>query len=295
MKAIALLTALWLSFGAAANALPPIKGADTITIKGDKTLSSVTKGSGASKIGAKSSTGLVPSNKLESSILQLSVNHKMLGDGTLLVGSKNLLFHVNRSDLSFCMTNSGKKVITFCRQSGKYYEVATDKFINPYSKSRAIIYGVSYKYIPMQLTGHEALLGINTDVYNCTQAYSAEMREKYKKREMAENQPEKCRGNYLKLAVEPAVLKLVNDLLAAPEVRQSMCLKLDIEQLDKGKMPYLSVSKISTLKMNDQTMHMFDVPSGLKRVANPEEVVQNEASGEAIRMMLEGGNHENYK
>ena len=80
---------------------------------------------------------------------------------------------------------------------------------------------------------------------------------------------------------------LANAMLAIPEVKDAICLEMDMEELGNEKIKYLSTSKVSNIKASEQILKQFEVPSGLKIVKHIEEVIQNESAGDAIKMMMD--------
>lgn len=282
MKAGPLLTILMLAACPCALALPPVKSpaATTQAVSASSKNKDVTTGATSAQASIKKPTS--------NGLMQFSMHQHLLGDCTVLIGPEQIAIRVHKSDLMFCLRKPYKTVTTYCRQTGKSYESDPAHFANPFTKSQAFLIGVVYKDIPLIKTGQKQVLGLKTDTYMASKSYSTDIRRRYLRKEISGSQPEKCLGNYLPFKADAPILNLANAMLATPEVKDAICLEMDMEELGNEKIKYLSTSKLSNIKANDQILKQFEVPRGLKPVKNIEEVIQNESAGDAIKMMMNG-------
>lgn len=294
MKAGFLLTILILSAFPGALALPPVKSpaASTQAVSASASSRSITASS-KSKVATTGATSAQSSAlKQTHGLMQFSMNQHLIGDCTVLIGPEQIAIRVHKSDLFFCLRKPYKTVTAYCRQTGKRHESDLAHFINPFSKSQAFLSGAIYKDIPMVKTGQKQVLGLKTDTYMASKAYSTDIRSRYLRREVSGSQPEKCLGSYLPFKADTPILSLASAMLATPDVKDTICLEMDMDELGNEKIKYLSTSKLSNIKASEQVLTQFEVPRGLKLVKHIEEVIQNESAGDAIKMMMnDDGSH----
>lgn len=290
MRAGLLLSILLLAACPSALALPPVKSAAATNQAVSNTASSrsITTSTKSKDATTSATSYQTRSQKPTHGLMQFVMNQRLIGDCTVLIGPEQIAIRVHKSDLFFCLRKPYKTVTTYCRLTGKCYESDPAHFANPFSKSQAFLYGVVCKDIPMIKTGQKQVLGLTSDTYMASKAYSADIRRRYLRREVSGSQPEKCTGSYLPFKADLPVLKLANAMLATPEVKDAICLEMDMQELGNEKIKYLSISKVSNIKASEQILKQFEVPRGLKPVKHIEEVIQNEAAGDAIKMMMDG-------
>lgn len=290
MKAGHLLTILMLAACPCAFALPPSKSPATTNQTLSKTASNrhISAAAKVKDATTCATDSQVNKQKQIQGLMQLSMNQHLIGDCTVLIGPEQIAIRVHKSDLIFCLRKPYKTVTTYCLQTGKCHESDPAHFANPFSKSQAFLIGVVYKDIPMIKTGQKQVLGLKTDTYTASNAYSTDIRRRYLRREISGSQPEKCTGSYLPFKADLPILYLANAMLATPEVKDSICLEMDMQELCNDKIKYLNTTKLSKIKASEQILKQFEVPRGLKPVKHIEQVIQNESAGDAIKMMMEG-------
>lgn len=294
MNAGHLLTILMLAACPCALALPPVKSpaATTQAVSASASSRNITASAKSKDATTGATSAQASAQKQTHGLMQFSMNQHLIGDCTVLIGPEQIAIRVHKSDLIFCLRKPYKTVTTYCRQTGKRHESDVAHFINPFSKSQAFLSGAIYKDIPMIKTGQKQVLGLKTETYMASKAYSADIRSRYLRREVSGSQPEKCLGSYLPFKADAPILNLANAMLAIPEVKHAICLEMDMEELGNEKIKYLSTSKVSNIKASEQILKQFEVPSGLKLVKHIEEVIQNESAGDAIKMMMDSdGSH----
>ncbi len=223
--------------------------------------------------------------------LKLEQHSELLGNYDVYVSRDSLVLHTRESDITVVYKEPQDHITFFSRRTGKFAEVPISKgtFVNPFAKARTLLTGVTLSCIPMEAYKADSselpvqLAKLNLGFFKNTQGFTLLQKKRRRNQELNSGAAKSCQSIILKDS--PAGPKVLFMLARLQDLSQlpGLPVKVDYEEMGGGTRTYLKTFRVINIP---DASKLLIIPTKLKKVRDPQAVMQDDAADDAMRLMI---------